>query len=447
MLKIQFPDHFVWGAATAAYQVEGAAFEDDKGESIWDRFSHVPGNTERNETGDIACDQYHRYPDDIRLMQEMGLQAYRFSISWPRIYPQGIGAVNKKGLDHYDRLVDALLGAGIDPWITLYHWDLPQALQDRGGWPNREIADWFADYAVTMAGRLGDRVKNWMTMNEPWVCSYFGYRYGTIAPGIKDHRQALAAAYHFNLAHGRAYVAMKQVNSNLKIGITHATQQHRPLDDKPESLALAEFLWEENNGLFMEPVLSGSYPQAIIERYPEAVPTIGNADLEEMNHYDFIGLQYYTDNLIRNGQLITERLPEFEYTEMGWPVTPDGFYNNIMEYVRRYNPKELVITENGMALADGIDIDGRIRDVRRQEYFKVHLGMVHRAIQDGAPLTGYLAWSFMDNYEWACGYRPRFGLVYNDYATQTRTINDSGRMFAEIIRNNGLYSKVSGVAV
>ncbi len=437
MMKIQFPENFVWGSATAAYQVEGAAFEDGKGESIWDVFSHVPGNTEDNATGDVACDQYHRYPEDIRLMQEIGLQAYRFSISWPRIYPQGTGAINEKGLDYYDRLVDALLEAEIDPWVTLYHWDLPQALHERGGWPNRDSADWFSDYAVTMAERLGDRVKNWMTMNEVWVCSYNGYWRGGVAPGIKDHRQALAAAYHFNLAHGRAYNAMKAINPDLKIGITHATQQHRPLDDKPESLALAEFLWEENNGVFMEPILSGSYPQAIIDRYPDAVPSIGHDDLVEMNNYDFIGLQYYTDNLIRDGKLVAEKLPEFDYTEMGWAITPDGFYNNIMEYVRRYNPKELAITENGIALADVVDSDGRVRDVRRQDYFKTHLSSVHRAIQDGAPLTGYLAWSFMDNYEWTCGYRPRFGIVYNDYATQTRTIKDSGHMFADIIRDNG----------
>ncbi len=436
-MQIEFPEGFVLGAATAAYQVEGAAFEDGKGKSIWDVFSHVPGNVERDETGDVACDQYHRYPEDIKIMQELNLQAYRFSVSWPRIYPQGTGAINEKGLDHYDRLVDALLEAGIDPWITLYHWDLPQALHERGGWPNREIVDWFTDYAVTMAERLGDRVKNWMTMNEPWVCCYGGYRDGGMAPGIKDMEQALAAAYNFNLAHGRAYHALKQVNANLKIGITHATQQHQPLDDQPESLALAEFLWQENNGVFLEPILSGSYPQAIIDRYPEAVPAIRTEDLVEMNRYDMIGLQYYTDNLIRNGELVQEKLPEFEYTEMGWPVTPEGFYNNIMEYIRRYNPKELAITENGMAQADVVGDDGRVHDVRRQEYLKTHLEMVHRAIQDGAPLTGYLAWSFVDNYEWACGYRPRFGLVHNDYATQTRTIKDSGRMYAKIIRNNG----------
>jgi beta-glucosidase len=436
-MKVQFPENFTWGAATAAYQVEGAAFEDGKGESIWDVYSHVPGNIEDDATGDVACDQDHRYPGDIRLMQEMELQAYRFSISWPRIYPQGTGTINEKGLDHYDRLVDALLEAGIDPWITLYHWDLPQTLHERGGWPNREIADWFADYAVTMAERLGDRVQHWMTMNEPWVCSYMGYRDGTMAPGIRDLRQALAAAYHFNLAHGRAYNAMKAVNSDLKIGITHATQQHRPLDDEPESLALAEFLWQENNGVFLEPVLAGSYPQAIIDKYPDAVPDIGRADLAEMNNYDFIGLQYYTDNLIRNGELVGTKLPEFDYTEMGWAITPDGFYNNIMEYVRRYDPKELVITENGMALADKVDPDGRVRDVRRQDYFKAHLSAMHRAIQGGAPLTGYLAWSFMDNYEWTSGYRPRFGIVHNDYPTQTRTIKDSGYMFADIIRENG----------
>lgn len=436
-IKKIFPVDFIWGAATAAYQVEGAALEDGKGESIWDVFSHMPGNIENNATGDVACDQYHRYPQDIKLMQEIGLKAYRFSISWPRIYPQGIGVINEKGLDHYDRLTDALLEAGIDPWVTLYHWDLPQALHERGGWPNRDVVDWFTDYAVTVTGRLGDRVKHWMTVNEPWVCCYGGYRHGAMAPGIKNHGQALAAAYHFNLAHGRAYKAMKQVNPNLKIGITHATQQHRPLDEKPESLTLAEFLWQENNGVFMEPILLGSYPQAIIDVYPESVPQIRAEDLSEMNNYDFIGLQYYTDNLIRNGALVEEKLLEFEYTEMGWPITPDGFYNNMMEYVRRYNPKELVITENGIALADEMDADGCVRDVRRQNYIKTHLDAVHRAIQDGAPVTGYLVWSFMDNFEWACGYRPRFGLVHVDYQTQKRTIKESARWFGKTIEKNG----------
>lgn len=437
-MKMEFPDGFKWGAATAAYQVEGAAFEEGKGESIWDRFTHQPGRVERNETGDVACDQYHRYPEDIRLMQKLGLQAYRFSISWPRIYPQGTGNINSRGLDHYDRLVDALLAAGIEPWITLYHWDLPQALQDRGGWPNRDIADWFTDYAVTMAERLGDRVEYWMTMNEPWVCSYYGYRYGYMAPGIKDMKQALAAAYHFNLAHGRAYNAMKQVNSNLKIGITHSTRQHRLLDDQPESIELAEFLWEENNGVFLDPILRGRYPQAVIDRYPNEVPSIGKKDLEEMNHYDFIGLQYYNDTLIRKGKIEEEKLPGFEYTEMGWPITPEGLYENIMEYVRRYNPKELVITENGSAWADEPNAAGRICDEARQRYLVDHLAQLHRAIQDGAPVTGYLAWSLIDNFEWNSGYRPRFGLVYNDYATQQRTVKDSGYLFAKIIRDKGL---------
>ncbi len=435
---MQFPKNFVWGAATSAYQVEGAVSEDGKGESIWDRFARTPGKVERDETGDIACDQYHRYADDIELMREVGLPVYRFSISWPRIYPEGTGVVNSKGLEYYDRLVDALIEAGVEPWITLYHWDLPQALHERGGWPSRDSADWFRDYAVTVTERLGDRVKCWMTINEAWVCAYFGYRDGTMAPGAKDHRQALAAAYHLNLAHGRAYEAMKAVDPTLKIGITHATQQHRPLDDDPESLALAEFLWEVDNGVMVEPVLCGSYPRLIAERYPDAVPELDSTDLAAMNRCDFLGLQYYTDQLIRRGKLVDERLAEFEYTEMGWPITPGGLYDNIMQYVRRYDPKELVITENGMAATDEVGPDGRVRDERRQEYLRAHLEAVHRSIQDGAPLTGYLAWSFIDNFEWACGYRPRFGIVHNDHVTQTRTIKDSGRMFGEIIRNNGL---------
>lgn len=433
----KFPEGFSWGAATAAYQVEGAVSADGKGASIWDWFTKQAGTVERGESGVVACDQYHRYPEDIALMRELGLPVYRFSVSWPRIFPGGTGKINPKGLDHYDRLVDALLAAGIDPWVTLYHWDLPLALHERGGWPNRDSAAWFADYAVTVAGRLGDRVRTWMTINEPSCCSYSGYRFGNHAPGIKDERQAFHAAYHINLAHGMAYSAMKALDSNFKIGITHASQQHRCLDNDPASLELAKRLWEEENGIFLEPILCGSYPKDVLEAFPECFPEIRPDDLAVMNQYDFIGLQYYGDILIEKGQRVSGQQPEFDYTEMGWPITPDGCHENIMEYVRRYAPKELIITENGMALADSPAEDGRVHDDRRRHYFEDHLNAAYRAIQDGAPLTGYVAWSFMDNFEWANGYRPRFGLVHVDFHTQKRTIKESARWFSEVMRNNG----------
>ncbi|MFC1467305.1 GH1 family beta-glucosidase [Verrucomicrobiota bacterium] len=437
MKKIGFPEGFKWGAATAAYQVEGAAFDDGKGPSIWDWFSSIPGKVERNETGVIACDQYRRYPEDIKLMRELALQVYRFSISWPRILPQGTGAINPKGLDHYDRLVDALLEAGIEPWVTLYHWDLPLALHERGGWPNRDITDWFADYAEIVAKKLGDRVKNWMTMNEPWVCCYGGYLNGWMAPGVRDPKQAFHSVYHFNLAHGKAYSAMKAIHPDLKIGITHATQQHRCLDDDPATRALADLMWEENNGVYLEPIFNGSFPQVMLDKFEGCFPEIREDDLKLMNQYDIVGLQYYTDMLLENGAWVQGRRPEFEYTEMGWAITPDGFYENIMEYVHRYSPKELAVTENGMALADEPTEAGEVHDPRRRKYFEQHLTSVHRAIQDGAPLTAYIAWSLMDNYEWACGYRPRFGLVYVDYLTQKRIIKDSARWLSEVFRNNG----------
>jgi len=437
--SVDFPKGFIWGAATAAYQVEGAAFEDGKGESIWDRFSHQPGNIERDETGDVACDQYHRYQEDISLMQKLGLLAYRFSISWPRIYPQGYGAVNQKGLDHYDRLVDALLAAGIDPWVTLYHWDLPQALQDEGGWPERKLAGRFADYAYTVAQRLADRVHCWMTFNEPSVFIYHGYRFGGLAPGHKSHREAFHGAHTVSLAHGLAYDAVKAIRSDVKVGITHATCQCRNLTGDEASEKLMADLWDEYNGVFLEPVLCGTFPESVRKRFAGDLPTFSAADLGTANRCDFVGIQYYFDRLVAHGKEIPmdRRLPEFEYTEMGWPVTPDGLYNNLVTCWEKYPPREIMITENGMALTDEIDADGRVCDVRRQKYLREHLKFAHRAIRDGVPLTAYFVWSFMDNFEWACGYRPRFGIVYVDYATQKRTIKDSGYLFADIIRNNG----------
>lgn len=437
MSKIVFPEDFKWGAATSAYQVEGAAFDDGKGASVWDWFSSQPGRVERNETGVIACDQYRRYPEDIQLMQELGLQVYRFSISWPRVLPEGTGRVNPKGLDHYDRLVDALLKAGIEPWVTLYHWDLPLQLHERGGWPNRDAADWFADYAAVVTERLGDRVKTWMTINEPSVCVYAGYLQGTMAPGIKNPKQAVYAAYNFLLAHGKAYAAMKAVRSDLKVGLTHASQQGRCLDDDPKTLKFAAFMWEQNNGLFVEPVLCGSFPEAVLKKYALICPMIRDDDLRIMNQYDFIGLQYYADQFYEKGGWSKRRPAHFEYTEMGWPVTPEGFYQNIMEYVRRYSPKEMAITENGMALADEPTARGKVHDPRRRKFFEKHLKSAHRAMQEGAPLTAYIAWSLLDNYEWSFGYRPRFGLVHVDYLTQQRIIKESARWFSQVIRDNG----------
>ncbi len=438
----QFPEDFIWGTATAAYQVEGAWNEDGRGESIWDRFSHTPGNIEREETGDVACDQYHRYPQDIAMMKALGIRAYRFSISWPRIFPAGTGSPNPAGLDHYDRLVDALLAAGIEPFVTLYHWDLPQALQDAGGWPERALADHFADYARETAKRLGDRVTRWMTFNEPWPICFLGYRDGIHAPGIRDPRAAHAAAYTLCLAHGKAYDAIKAVAPSAEVGITEVAFNFVSLDRHGRAEAQVRVADALNNDLFIEPIVSGTYPELVAERFPELTPPVDPADLKIMNRYDFMGLQYYCD------QFITEpvgaafppqpRLPYLRYTEMGWPVTPLGLYEQIMRWTRHYKIENIYITENGSAWPDVLGPSGQVRDDDRIDYLERHVAMVHRALREGAPVRGYFAWSFMDNFEWRFGYRPRFGLVYVDYPTGRRFIKDSGFRFRDIIRAGGL---------
>jgi beta-glucosidase len=436
-----FPTNFAWGVATAAYQVEGAWNEDGKGESIWDRFSHAPNNVERDDNGDIACDQYHRYPDDFKLMQQMGVKNYRFSISWPRIYPTGKGEINQKGLDHYSRVVDSLLENGITPWITLYHWDLPQALQDEGGWPARAITDYYATYAETMARTLGDRVKRWMTFNEPGVVAMNGYRGGDFAPGIRDQKQAFATAYHLMLAHGKAYAAMKAVSSDAIVGLAHASKNVYPLMRNDGIADLIAYHEAEGNGIYLGPLLKGTYPQVILDTLGSDAPTVSPDDLKVMNHLDFIGLQYYADHIAgpRSVDFVVKPLYDFfETTEMGWPVTPLGFYEHIMRVKEVYAPKEIVITENGSAWQDILDPNGQVHDYRRQDYLVRHLSMVHRAIKEGAPLTGYFAWSFMDNFEWNKGYRPRFGLVYTEYASQKRYIKDSGHLYSDIMLANAL---------
>jgi beta-glucosidase len=439
----RFPKDFVWGAATAAYQVEGAWDKDGRGESIWDRFCRTPGCVERGENGDIACDQYHRYPEDIEIMRTLGLQAYRFSISWPRILPNGKGAVNPKGLDHYDRLIDALLAAHIEPYVTLYHWDLPQVLEDEGGWPNRKTAQYFADYAEILAKKIGDRVKRFMTFNEPWPICILGYRDGVHAPGRRDMKATLHAAYTVNLAHGLAYERIKSICPTSSVGITevplHFVSFHRDGSAEQKIRDASDL----HNGIFLEPVALGTYPNSVLENYEESVPAIDPADLKTMNRYDFIGFQYYNDQFLFDdvsGVTKTDgfRLPFYEYTEMNWPVTPVGMYEQIMQWHQEYRIKEIVITENGSAWQDVLAHDGRVQDRKRCDYLVRHLAQVRRAIVDGAPVTGYFAWSLLDNFEWALGYRPRFGIVYVDFASQRRYIKDSGFLFRDIIRNNAL---------
>ncbi|MBN2011478.1 beta-glucosidase [candidate division KSB1 bacterium] len=436
-MKISFPSNFKWGVATAAFQIEGAWNEDGKGESIWDRFCHTPGHIERSDTGDIACDHYHRYPEDIKLMQSMNIPNYRFSVSWPRIYPNGKGAVNQNGLDFYNKLVDTLLKAGIEPWITLYHWDLPQALHDEGSWPERKITDYFTTYAETMAKALGDRVKNWMTFNEPWVVSFMGYHEGVFAPGETSEKRALQTAYHLMLAHGKAYSAIKSIHSDARIGFTHNYLHYHNLGRDEKSAQLINYKQHESNGIFLEPVSLGNYPEIVLEQNANA-PTVHPDDLKVMNQYDFIGIQYYFDVLVANGEWSFDKpFPIYKRTEMGWPVTPVGFYESIMSFATEYQVKDIIVTENGSAWPDTLSPEGNVFDDDRQHYLIDHLYQLRRAMDDGAPVSGYFAWAFMDNFEWKHGYRPRFGLVYVDYGSQKRHIKESGHLFSKIIQEKG----------
>lgn len=438
-----FPKDFVWGSATAAYQVEGAWNEDGRGESIWDRFSHTPGLVERGESGDIACDQYHRYPDDIKIMQALGLKAYRFSISWPRIYPLGKGAVNQRGLDHYDRVVDALLSASIAPYVTLFHWDLPQALEDEGGWPNRALATYFADYAETVVRKIGDRVSHFMTFNEPWPMCFLGYRDGQHAPGRRDKKAAFEAAYTVNLAHGLAYERIKSVAPASRVGITEVAFNYISFHRDGSADEVIRRASDLNNGVFIEPIALGTYPSSVLEAEAAFLPKIHPDDLKIMNRYDFMGLQYYCDHFLFGdvkdaNPLEKQYFPFYEYSEMGWPVTPAGMYDQIRFWTEAYKVKNMVITENGSAWPDVLDHSGRVHDDKRCDYLVRHLAQVHRAVESGAPVSGYFAWSLLDNFEWSYGYRPRFGLVYMDFPTQKRYIKDSGFLYRDIIRNNGL---------
>jgi len=442
---LHFPGNFVWGAATAAYQVEGAWNEDGKGPSIWDTFCHQPGNIARDETGDVAIDHYHRWEGDIGIMADLDLRAYRFSISWPRIMPQGTGAVNPAGLDFYDRLVDGLLKHGIEPCATLYHWDLPQALQDRGGWPNRDTVHHFAEYARVVAGRLGDRVTTWVTHNEPFVIALAGYYFGNFAPGVKDLGAALKAVHHLLLSHGYAVEALRDTaRCKLQIGITLDFHPIHSASDTEQDRQAATRFDTARNRLFADPVCLGKYPEELDAIYGSLLPRVEPEDLKRIaTPIDFLGVNYYTRAVIQHDPeapfaKARRILPEGnDYSQM-WETYPAGIHELLTRLWADYHPAKILITENGDAVPDGLDIDGRVRDVRRIRYLRDHLAQIHRAIVDGVPVGGYFAWSLMDNFEWAYGYGMRFGIVYVDYESLKRTVKDSGRWYAQVIRDNGL---------
>jgi len=440
----RFPADFVWGAATAAYQIEGAASEGGRGESIWDHFSHTPGKTVNGDTGDVACDHYHRWPEDVALLRELGFKAYRFSIAWPRILPDGRGRLNPRGLVFYDRLVDALLDAGITPWVTLYHWDLPRALEELGGWRNRATADAFTEYADEVTRRLGDRVKNWITLNEPWCSSFLSHWIGEHAPGHHDLKEALDANHVLLLAHGQAVPVIRRNSPRARVGITLNLAQVYPASESPADRAAAVRYAGYFNRWFMDPLYGRGYPEDMLALYgPDLAPRAEANDFKTIAApTDFLGLNYYSPTFIaddpKSGPFRARDvgLAGAERTEMGWVVYPRGLYDLLVDVSRAYPTGPLYITENGAAYPDPEPVNGRVADPSRLAYYQGHLAEAQRAVQNGVPLKGYFAWSLLDNFEWAFGYSRRFGLTYVDFATQQRTVKDSGRWLSKVVRGN-----------
>lgn len=452
MPRIIFPENFLWGAATSSYQIEGAWNEDGKGESIWDRYVHTPGMIVDGSSGDIACDHYHRWRDDIGLMKELGLHAYRFSVAWARILPQGRGQVNQAGLDFYNRLVDELLRHDIMPCVTLYHWDLPQALEDQGGWPERSVAEAFVEYADLVSRHLGDRVKFWITHNEPWCTGILGYRDGTKAPGVRNWRAALMANHHQLLSHGWAVPVLRRNSPGAEVGITLNFTPALPASQSAADADAARNFDGFFNRWFLDPLYGQHYPADMVADYsaagylgPQGMDFVQPGDLKAIAvPTDFLGVNYYTRSVLRDEQA-TDNLPrtvfeapQSERTDMGWEVYPDGLYELLARLHFEYHPGKLYITENGVSYSDQPNGDGRIHDLRRITYLRDHFNAAHRAIAAGVPLAGYFIWSLMDNFEWELGYTQRFGIVWVDYATQQRIPKDSAIWYKKVIADNGL---------
>ncbi len=441
-----FPSDFEWGTATASYQVEGAWNEDGKGENIWDKFTHQPGNILDKSTGDTGCNHYTHYRGDVKLMKEIGLTSYRFSLSWARIFPEGYGRPNPKGIDFYKRLADELLEAGIKPAVTLYHWDLPQALQDRGGWVNRDTVNYFEEYANFVYGELGQKVPLWITHNEPWVAAFLGNYIGDHAPGYKDLKQAVAVSHNLLLSHGKAVKAFRESGLKGKIGITCNLHPVVPATESVKDIFSAKMYDEYMNKWFLDPVLKGEYPELLLDFYIRkfGVPEIKDGDKKIISEpVDFIGVNYYfriiSEATQKNEMGFRQAsVKDAEYTEMGWEVYPQGLYNLLKRLKNDYGDIPLYITENGSAFGDEITEDKKIHDTKRIEYLKAHFIKAHEAIRDGVQLKGYYVWSLMDNFEWALGYSKRFGLIYVDYETQKRYLKDSASFYNKVIQNNGI---------
>ena len=449
MAELNFPDGFTWGLATSAYQIEGAAREDGRGESVWDRFCHTPGKIADGATGDVACDHYHRYPEDVDLLGELGVGSYRFSISWARVMPTGAGSPNQRGLDFYDRLVDRLLSRGIAPTATLNHWDMPQALQDVGGWTSRDTVERFAEYAEATFTRLGDRVAHWITHNEPWCVAMLGFWRGVQAPGITgDLRAALAAAHHLHLSHGEAVRRYRDQGHSGDIGITLNLAPHRPASDSDDDQRAVQLSDGYFNRWFLDPVLRGTYPEDMVGYYTDMLGPLDFIRPDDIATaaagIDFLGVNYYQPRMVRLtpghdiGWEVIEAGAGGPVTTMGWEIAPWGLTELLIRLHEDYPGTPLYITENGAALEDSVSDDGKVHDPVRVAFVYDHFHAAHRAIQAGVDLRGYFVWSFMDNFEWALGYRPRFGVVYVDFATQRRIPKDSARFLQEVFARNAV---------
>ena len=440
---IRFPIGFIWGAATSSYQIEGAWNVDGKGESIWDRFCHTPGKIDNGDVGDDSANHYQLWQDDLQLMKEVGLQAYRFSISWPRILPEGTGNVNQKGLDFYSRLVDGLLEAGIEPYVTLYHWDLPQALQDRGGWPARGVVDAFEIYTNIVTKSLGDRVKHWMTFNEPWVSAWMGHYSGEHAPGHRDLEEMLLASHHLLLSHGKAVPVIRQNVPDGEAGIVLNLYPMYAASPSEADRKLAN-LWDGmQNRWYLDPIAGRGYPQDVIEHFGHAMNFIQDGDLEAIAEpIDFLGLNYYKRGLHREAEA-AEKYPQTHrrsewITDMDWEVTPEELYDLLIRVQYDYKFPRLYITENGAAFSDTVGPDDTIADKERTEYLRLHFIQAAKAIQAGVNLAGYFVWSFLDNLEWARGYRMLFGIVHVDFDTLERRLKNSAFWYKGVIEKHGL---------
>ena len=445
--KLAFPKGFAWGTATSAYQVEGAVSEDGRGPSVWDTFAAQKGRIADGSTGERACDHYHRFAEDLKLMRSLGLRHYRFSIAWPRIFPTGAGAPNAKGLDFYERLVDSMQEHGIEPYATLFHWDLPQPLQDRGGWTDRTTVDRFTDYVDAVTRRLGRKVRFWMTHNEPWVVAFVGHLYGAHAPGVTDLATALSVAHGILLSHGKAVPVIRANGGrDTQVGIVLNMEWVEPASRREEDRAAAGRHDGAFNRWFLDPVFRGTYPADMMEWYAGKAPVIQPGDMEAIQApIDFLGVNYYTRRVVADdpsGDFLNVRrvaypfVPHADFEE--WEVNPEGLYRLLVRVSEDYGRPAMYVTENGTPLPDTPGADGRCHDPARVEYLRRHAAAVWQAQQDGADLRGYFVWSLLDNFEWNLGYSKRFGLVHVDFASQARTVKDSGHWYSGVIRENAV---------